>query len=487
MADLFAPSRFFAYWRPSLEGPGYLVVGSGASWADQPSVGEIRTFLLAADTGQVEHVWEGVTAVAIADLDGDGLTDLIGLGPKGLYALKGMRPERSRRVGRWLPGLPVMASRFRWPPGVVPKRAWREWHYFTPALPAGDFNDDGVGDVVVSGLNLDAFDVMMGGQLPVRYPNNDIEHDGQGGVGILLAYCGKSGCRLPQDQLQKVHSSFPFTGHESFVLLERGEGPDHLPYLKTNDGGEKQRRYFPPDVDVTITRVSPDAAVVPWKFPKVGAIDLDNWGVRRPLSVPLPWDSAGRKGWLLALGPALVYLLLLGGLLVSRRWVTLSTLVWCLVLVPLLQAAWVLEQRQGLGFLHVEPLLNSFVAYLLLGIPLFVLVWRGKYSLARLAGLLLLLLVLGLMTVLPGTLHSPPGWISFGPWGLYSPAWADHSGYGGPYDMGGFAWLWPCCLAAWQGFDWLGNPLVWALVILAWEGSWELLFHPRPHAAGGKP
>jgi hypothetical protein len=146
--ELHAPvrgdlSQAALFW-PSARGmPGYFVVNVDVPLPDEhderhgQSVG--RAFLFAADTGRLAHVWPGVTAEGVADLDGVGPADLYGrwrdkgIQRNKLYAVSGTSPEEWRRPGRWR-----VAG--RWIQGPT---------YLTGPVPHADLAGDGVADVVL--------------------------------------------------------------------------------------------------------------------------------------------------------------------------------------------------------------------------------------------------------------------------------------------------------------------------------------------------
>jgi hypothetical protein len=78
------------YWRAAPGTAGHFVVNV-----------EGVAFLFAADTGRLAHVWPGVTVEGVADLDGDGLLDLYGRQGDRLVSVRGTGPEVWRRPGRW--------------------------------------------------------------------------------------------------------------------------------------------------------------------------------------------------------------------------------------------------------------------------------------------------------------------------------------------------------------------------------------------------
>jgi hypothetical protein len=158
-------------------------VDVGRPGFDPDAVG--RAFLFSADTGRLAHVWPGVTAEGVADLDGDGLLDLYGRGGGKLYAIRGTTPEVWRRPGRWRPFWPF------W--GVIGPRGDHEQGtqfgpiYFAPPLPVGDLDGDDVADVLL---------FRPSGRSPEERKSKEP---------VLQAYSGKDGRRLWQYDLPPLY------------------------------------------------------------------------------------------------------------------------------------------------------------------------------------------------------------------------------------------------------------------------------------------
>jgi outer membrane protein assembly factor BamB len=103
----------------------------------------VDTFLFAPASGRLEHTWPGVLETGTADLDGDGLPDLHGVlwnasgDSARLQAVRGVPPERWRRLGPWRTGVTGAAPA----DGSFPA-------YVSAPLPAGDLDGDGIADVL---------------------------------------------------------------------------------------------------------------------------------------------------------------------------------------------------------------------------------------------------------------------------------------------------------------------------------------------------
>jgi outer membrane protein assembly factor BamB len=128
-----------------------------------------RAWLYSAGTGQMAHTLPGFANVETADLDGDGVPDLLCLRPRdpnqltSLHAFRGRPPESWRRLGTWYPAFAGSSEE-------DPRTACR----VSAPLPEGDLDGDGSADLLV----------FLKGSL-----NNPVESP-------LRAYSGKDGRRL---------------------------------------------------------------------------------------------------------------------------------------------------------------------------------------------------------------------------------------------------------------------------------------------------
>jgi hypothetical protein len=193
------------WWQIGADGQPQLVVSfAGGEWDfKQNKLGArdkyTQTLVFAASTGELQHVWPKVETVAVADFNGDGLPDLVGLLPDEsgeagkLLALRGSPPEVWRRLGAWQETLHADDREDRSAP-----------LYCAPSLPQGDLDGDGVGDVLV-------FQRTDGPELTDEPP--------------LLAYSGKDGRRL-----------WKASGLASTVSNERGIRACHWLDVRDLDG-----------------------------------------------------------------------------------------------------------------------------------------------------------------------------------------------------------------------------------------------------------
>ncbi len=92
--------------------------------------------VLEASTGRERNRVEGLRRPGVADLDGDGLTDLWGEAEGQLRAFRGEPPEAWRALGQFSP-----ARKMNPPSGASNNR------------PAADFDGDGIADTLSDGLN----------------------------------------------------------------------------------------------------------------------------------------------------------------------------------------------------------------------------------------------------------------------------------------------------------------------------------------------
>ena len=107
------PRHYARLWKPLWFGRGsdgwpLLAVPIGGKHPDGVEVG-LRTFeleppvvhLLQASTGRELHTITGLTKVKLADLDGDGVSDLWGEVQGELRAFRGEAPEAWRALGQF--------------------------------------------------------------------------------------------------------------------------------------------------------------------------------------------------------------------------------------------------------------------------------------------------------------------------------------------------------------------------------------------------
>jgi outer membrane protein assembly factor BamB len=103
-----------------------------------------RAWLYSAGTGLLAHLLPGFAHVETADLDGDGIPDLLGLRPRDadqptrLHAFRGSPPESWRRLGTWYPAFAGSSEE-------DPRTAC----CVSAPLPEGDLDGDGSADLLV--------------------------------------------------------------------------------------------------------------------------------------------------------------------------------------------------------------------------------------------------------------------------------------------------------------------------------------------------
>jgi len=379
------------FWQCAPGTPGFFVVNVdvGRPGFDPDAVG--RAFLFSADTGRLAHVWPGVTAEGVADLDGDGLADLYGRGGGKLYAIRGTKPEVWRRPGVWSQAWPNERMRdlqHKFSGGPL---------YFAPPLPVGDLDGDGVADVLLfrpSGSSsgpkepvLQAYSGKDGRRLWQYDPPHLFDENGNYGApeGISVYVCQLLHCvDLNGDGRPEVVFAYGgFSrkgwGDSRLVILNGGTGrvrwqqeglSDSTPHLVSQgtSGGvalvvkiEGEFRALDGASGKPIRTWSrksehpKELTPVPW--PEDGSraeffrpcdladvtccripvpaepLTFDFSGIDPRLTVPLPWAERSPQRWLPALGAGLAYLALVVGFALARRWrLVLLLLAWMVVL-----------------------------------------------------------------------------------------------------------------------------------------------------------
>jgi hypothetical protein len=406
------------YWQVSPHGPTWLAVAVAGQRDWQPFR---QTYLFAPGTGRVEHIWPGVLAAGCADLDGDGLTDLYGHGADTFHAIRGITPEVWRRPGRWCPA---------WP-GTGPDHEQFGPLCFTPPLPAGDLDGDGVADMLLyrpttsftgpKAPALEAYSGKTGRRLwEFTAPGSEeyyvtscqllhcVDLDGDGQPEVVFAYNklspwlvvldGRTGrvrwvkngyisptyliAQGPGDRLALVVvvKDPNNSKKEEFRVLDGATGRTLRSWPRTAGDPEKQpaipwpgvlpreglepwrRRWRwgedqrPRHEEVSRGFLSGSSGGPPEKLlgPHYHREDItycrqpvpvgkpaeplhhDFQGIDPRLSVPLPWVEGARQGSIPALGAGLVYLAVVSGFALARRWwLVAGLLVWVLV-VPLI-------------------------------------------------------------------------------------------------------------------------------------------------------